>query len=138
MKKVMIILLLGSFILTLAACDDTSDDEKELKEFVTDYKSKLYNIENPNLLNEKHPTKVSQKFSRKIEPYETNEVLEDLTLNRQLIIIPQIAQALGKKVKLQDISLEKVKENEDGSINYDYTMKIKYYDDESENIVKKW
>ncbi|TFB13777.1 hypothetical protein E3U55_15345 [Filobacillus milosensis] len=49
----------------------------------------------------------------------------------------EVAQAVDKKVKLKDVTLEKVEENEDGSIDYDYMLEINYYDEESEEIIEK-
>jgi hypothetical protein len=120
----------------LIACSESTNDI-DIEAFVKAYKTEQYTITNPTQLADKHPVEINTIFTEKVESYLSEDELENLTMNRFFILTPNVAIASNKKVKLETISLEKVEENEDGTIDYNYTLEIDYYDDQSSEIVEK-
>jgi ribosomal protein L20A (L18A) len=120
----------------LTACSE-STTEHNIEAFVKDYKTKQYTINDLTQLAGKHPVEINAIFTEKLESYLSEDELENLTINRFFLVTPNVAIAANKKVKLETISLEKVEDNEDGSINYNYTLEIDYYDDQSSEIIEK-
>ena len=48
-----------------------------------------------------------------------------------------LAKELHKSIEVQDLVLEEQKKNEDGSIDYTYTLKIKFYDGKQSKVYEK-
>jgi hypothetical protein len=130
-KRLYGIMLLIGMLLALSGCGNSVFNEKDIKEFVMEYKTNQYTVEDPS----NPPTAV--EIGESVKAYLSKEEYENLIKNRYFHFITVIVENTGKKVELQDVILEKVEENDDGSVDYNYTLEINYYDDHASDIVKK-
>ncbi|TFB13776.1 hypothetical protein E3U55_15340 [Filobacillus milosensis] len=87
MKKVISFLMLGLIFFITAACGGTPQEE-EIKEFVKEYKTKQYKVEDPHLLEGKTAIEAVEEINSladRIKPYVSKEVIDDFVSNRWLM-----------------------------------------------------
>ena len=131
MKKTLGILL--SFIMVIAfmaACSNSDINENEVLNLVSKYKTEQYTILDPG------NTPTPNDIADKVKGYLSKDALEKQQANRIFGLAPDLAKKTNKSLKFEEIKLEKVKENEDGTINYKYTLKLKLYDQQSSEILE--
>jgi hypothetical protein len=126
-------MLLFLTVFSLVSC---SNEEKaiqqEIKAFVKEYKSTLYNVDDP--LNPPTLLEVSQNA----KPYLTIGEFENLMANRIFELASNTAKTLNKQVKLEDVILEKVTFNDDGGTwECEIILKIRLSDQQSSEIIEK-
>lgn len=71
-----------------------------------------------------------------MQGYLTKEALQKQKANQVFELASELAKKTNKKIEVYVISLENKKENEDGTIDYDYTLKLKLSDEESSEIIE--
>ncbi|MFD1039836.1 hypothetical protein ACFQ3N_15730 [Virgibacillus byunsanensis] len=131
MRKMIGILLLVVMMFGMTSCSSEAMNNDDVKTFVKEYKTEQYTIENPD------DPLTGLEIGEKVKPFLSEEELENLMKNRVFSIAPTIAKNIGKSVELEGVRLEKEQENDNGSIDYTYTLKLKYYDDHSSVVVAK-
>ncbi|MGG0655789.1 LptM family lipoprotein [Rummeliibacillus pycnus] len=131
MKRIVGLLFLCIMALTLFACGQDQASDKEVLELLKDYKTVQYNIKDP--LNPPSGTEIGEK----VKGYFREDEYEKQMANRVFQIAPEIAKASNKSIQLENVKLKKSKENKDGTIDYDYTIKLKLYDDQSSEEIEK-
>ncbi len=122
-------LLIGMFLI-VSGCSNNAFDENEVKEFVMEYKTNQYMVEDAS----DPPTAV--EIGEKVKSYLSEEEYEHFFIRRYFRFITVVAENTGYSSELQDVILEKTEENEDGSVDYDYTVSVKYYDDSFSELVE--
>ncbi|WP_010095632.1 hypothetical protein [Ornithinibacillus scapharcae] len=131
MKKSIWNLLLIGMIIALSSCTDTDVyNDKDIKNFVKEYKTKQYAVENPS----NPPTAV--EIGERVKPFLTEEEYDYFYKRRYFHFINVVAKNTGYKSKVQDITLEKTEENEDGTVDYDYVLTVEYYHDNFSEAVE--
>ncbi|MBS4192479.1 hypothetical protein KHA94_20190 [Bacillus sp. FJAT-49705] len=133
MKKTFGILVLFIMIISLIACskETVKIKEEDVLNFVKDYKAEQYNIKDPS----NPPSGI--EIGEKVKGFFSDEEFEKQMANRVFQIAPDIAKKTNKSIELEDVKLEKEKENEDGTINYKYTLILKFYDDKASDVIEK-
>ncbi|KAB2338411.1 hypothetical protein F7731_02290 [Cytobacillus depressus] len=132
MKGIFRLSLLFTMIIGLIACSSKEVvKEEDVLNLVKDYKTEQYNIKDPS----NSPTGV--EIGEKVKKYFLEKEFEKQMANRVFQIAPDIAKKTNKSIELNDVILEKGKENEDGTIDYNYTLKLKFYDDHSNDVIEK-
>ncbi|MFJ8260640.1 hypothetical protein ACIQ4I_01585 [Rummeliibacillus sp. NPDC094406] len=131
MKRTVGLLLLCIMALTLFACGQDQASEKDVLKLLKDYKTVQYNIKDP--LNPPSGTEIGEK----VKVYFSEDEFERQMANRVFQLAPEISKTSNKSIQLENVKLKKSKENKDGSIDYNYTMKLKFYDDESSEVIEK-
>jgi len=116
---------------TLFACGKDQASDNDVLKLLEDYKTAQYNIKDP--LNPPSGTEIGEK----VKGYFTEEEYEKQMANRVFQIAPEIAKVSNRSIKLENVNLKKTKDNKDGTIDYDYTLKLKFYDDESSEVIEK-
>ena len=104
----------------MSACNHEVKED-DVMSFVQDYKTEQYTIKDPK----NAPTGII--IGQKVKKYLSEEAYEKLMANRSFELAPYVAKKLNKSIVLEDIHLEKVKE-EDETIDYNYTLKLKFDD----------
>lgn len=131
MKKILGILLSFFMIITIvAACSGSGINEDDVLDLVKKYKTEQYTIPDP--ANTPTPNEIADK----VKGYLSKDALKKQQANRTFGLAPDLAKKTNKSLTFEEITLEKQKENEDGTINYKYTMKLKLYDKQSSEILK--
>ncbi|MFE8694748.1 hypothetical protein ACFYKT_00085 [Cytobacillus sp. FJAT-53684] len=122
--------LLLAFLLFFPQLQPSSIDEDKIHQFVTEYKSIQYTIEDhihsPSGL----------EISEKVKGYLSEDAYKKQMANRFYDTAPSIAQQTNKSIALLEVKLEKERENDKGTIDYKYTSKIKIYDNESSKEIE--
>ncbi|WP_286228449.1 hypothetical protein [Neobacillus mesonae] len=131
MKKI-----LGLFIFLIigviaTACSNETIKTKDVEKFVKEYKSEQYNLKDPANL----PTGI--EIGDKVKQYLSIDAFDKLNANRVFQIAPDFVKKTNKTIELEDVILEKEKENEDGTIDYNYTLKLKVSDKQSSEVIEK-
>ncbi|WP_010095120.1 hypothetical protein [Ornithinibacillus scapharcae] len=130
MKKLLQVLFIVVFLF-VAGCDAETSKENEVKEFVTEYKTKQHTIEDPSNM----PTGL--EIIERIKPYLSEEEYEKLLVNRGLDYIPKVATNISASVEVQDVELTKTEDNEDGTTDYDFVLELKFYNEDFSEVVTK-
>ncbi|WP_313799242.1 hypothetical protein [Cytobacillus sp.] len=117
--------LLLVILLFLPQLHSSSYGEEEVYQFVTEYKIIQYTIEDPAY----SPTGI--EISERVKDFLSEDAYKKQMANRFYDTAPLIAQQTNKSIALSDIKIEKEKEKENGMIDYNYTMKIQIYDNQS-------
>jgi hypothetical protein len=132
MRKVFRLLVIFTMILGLIACSSKEVvKEEDILKLVKDYKTEQYNIKDPS----NPPTGI--EIGEKVKDSFSEKEFEKQMSNRVFQIAPDIAKKTNKSIELEDIMIEKGKENNDGKIDYNYTLKLKFYDNETTEVVEK-
>ena len=132
MKKTLGTLLSFFMIISfVAACNSGSAiNEDEVLNLVKKYKTEQYTIQDPA------DTPTPNEIADKVKNYLSKEALEKQQSNRIFVLAPDLSKKTNKSLKFEEIVLEKEKENEDGTIDYKYTLKLKLYDEQSSEILE--
>ncbi|GLY08906.1 hypothetical protein [Bacillus badius] len=131
MKKILGCLVVVCVLIGTAACGKNAVSEGEAARFVKEYKAEQYTVEDPANI----PT--GEEIGEKVKRYLSKEEFERQLANRTFSLTPDMAKKMNRSIKLQSVKLKKEAENEDGTVRYNYTMKLKIYDDETSDIVEK-
>lgn len=131
MKRKLGVLLLLIMTLALVACGQEKASDTEVLKLLTDYKSVQYNIKDPS----KPPSET--EISEKVKGYFSKDAFEKQMTDRVFQIAPVIAKASNKSIQLENVQLMKSKENKDGTIDYTYKLKLKFYDNQTTEIIEK-
>lgn len=119
--------------LLLVACNENGAtfNENDVKTLLRNYKEQQYNIQDHT--NPPNPSAIEEQ----VKPYLSKELLQKHNANRVFTIAPQLAMKISKNIKLTKVSLKKDQTNKDGSITYNYTLSITFYDNQSSKTVTK-
>ncbi|NHM33732.1 hypothetical protein [Neobacillus terrae] len=109
----MLILIVGLF-----GCSKNSINENDVLEILKTYKTEQYTIEEPS----NPPT--NDEIVQHVKPFLSEKALEKLNANRVFSIAPDIATNTNKPIKVNDVQIEKSEKNEDGTVDYTYTLEI--------------
>lgn len=131
MRKSLGFLFISAMLLSVVACSTDKIKEEDVMSFVKKYKTEQYTINDP--INA--PTGI--EIGQKVKKYLSEDVFEQHMANRNFELAPNVAREQNKSIKLEDVLLEKEKENDDGTIDYYYTLKLKFDDGQSYEIVNK-
>ena len=132
MKKLLSLLFLLIMIISLIGCNnEAAKNQKDIVELVKNYKSAQYDIKDPS----KPPTEL--EIAENVKGYLSKDAYERQMANRVFQIAPDIATKTRSSIKLENIKLEKKKENKDGSIDYKYTLKLKFHNEKLTDVVEK-
>ncbi|WP_102691905.1 hypothetical protein [Rummeliibacillus pycnus] len=131
MKIIVRMLVLCMIMFTLFACGKDQPSDKDVLKLLQDYKTVQYNIKDP--LNPPSGTEIGEK----VKGYFSEDEFEKQMANRVFQIAPEIAKVSNRSIKLENVNLKKSKENKDGTIDYKYTLKLKFYDDQSSEVIEK-
>lgn len=131
MKKYFGFILSCFLLISLIGCSKATVKEQDIEKFIKQYKIEQYTVADPN-----SPPDVSN-IEEKVSKYLSKDLQEKHHLNRLFQIAPEISKKTKKSIELEDVELKKVNENNDGTINYHYTLKIKFYDEKASNVVEK-
>ncbi|WP_066299192.1 hypothetical protein [Bacillus sp. FJAT-29937] len=119
MKKVfgfLFVLLIG---VIAAACSNETVKNEDVEKLVKEYKTEQYHITDPA----NPPTGI--EIGEKVKKYLSEDAFAKLNANRVFQLAPKFAKQTNKTIELEDIVLEKIKEHDDGRIDYKYTLKLK-------------
>ncbi|MBP2239955.1 hypothetical protein J2Z40_000508 [Cytobacillus eiseniae] len=132
MKKPFLLFILFTLLLGLIGCSSKeSVSEDDILKLVKDYKTVQYNIKDPS----NPPTEI--EIGEKVKNYFSEKEFEKQMANRVFATGPLIAKKTNKSIELEDIVLEEEKKKEDGSIDYNYILKLKFYDENSSETIEK-
>jgi len=132
MRKVFGLLALFTMILSLVACSSEEVvKEEDVLKLVKEYKTQQYTIKDPS-----NPS-TGIEIGEKVKNFFSEKEFEKQMANRTFEIAPNIAKRTNKSIELEDVVLEKGKENENGKIDYNYTLKLKFYDGKINEVVEK-
>ncbi len=123
--------LFAVVLLFVAGCDAETSKEDEIKEFVMEYKTKMYTIEDPSNM----PT--GSELIERIKPYVSEKVHEKLLVNSGLNYIPRVATNISASIEVQDVELTKTEDNKDGTTDYDFVLELKFYNEDFSEVVTK-
>ncbi|WP_102275384.1 hypothetical protein [Cytobacillus massiliigabonensis] len=122
--------ILLAVLLFMPQLPSNSISEKEINQFVTEYKTIQYTIEDPV----HSPTGI--EISEKVKEYLTEDAYKKQMANRVYDTAPIIAQQTNQSISLVEVSLVKEKEKDNGMIDYNYTTRIKIYDNQSSKEIE--
>ena len=131
MKRIFGLLFLSIVVLGLIACGKEQVSDKDVLKLLKDYKTVQYNIKDP--LNPPSGTDIGKK----VKVYFSEDEFEKQMANRAFQLAPEISKNANKSMKLENVKLKKTKENKDGTIDYNYTLKLKFYDNQSSEVIEK-
>jgi hypothetical protein len=131
LKKIHGFLFILIFGLIVTACSNETIKTEDVRNFVKEYKAEQYNIKDPV----NPPTGI--QIGAKVKKYLSKDVYDKLEANRILQIAPDFAKKTNNRIELVDVTLEKENENEDGIIDYKYTLKLKVSDEQSSEVFEK-
>ncbi|MGE8203460.1 hypothetical protein ACQKP0_02770 [Heyndrickxia sp. NPDC080065] len=132
MKKTFGLLLLFVAFISIVACSNKEVvKQDDVLNFVKDYKSKQYTIKDPS------NDQAGNEIVEKVKAFLSEDTLNKMMANRAFDLIPYIAKNMNKSIELQEINLEKANENGNGTINYKYNLKIKFYDEQSSEMFER-
>ncbi|MFE4354540.1 hypothetical protein [Peribacillus butanolivorans] len=104
---------------------------EDAEKFFKGYSTELYTIKdlsNPPTFDE---------IAENIKVYLTEEQYNAEIANRKFQIPELVSKQINKSIEVQDVKLEEQGKNNDGTIDYLYTMKFKVYDENSSKIYEK-
>jgi hypothetical protein len=130
MKKAGMLMFIFSALFLVSGCSEKGINEDDVKEFVMEYKTNQYTVEDAS----NPPTGI--EIGEKVKPFLSEEEYTDLMRTRNFQIVTIVAENTGYESKLKDVILERTEETDDGSINYNYTMKVEYYNDSFLELVE--
>ncbi|MCA1026036.1 hypothetical protein LCM23_08015 [Cytobacillus kochii] len=135
MKRIILFTVTFMCLFFISACSEDSNsssnaDEKEVKEFLSQYKSYQYTIENP-----KNPP-TADEIGEKVKPFLSDEEYEKQFANRAFDIPAEVASKTNNSIALDDVTLEKV-ESEEESEKYKYTLHLIFSDNGSEESIDR-
>ena len=116
------------FILIGSSCSHETIETEDVEKFLKEYKAEQYNLKYPNNL----PSGVD--IGNRVKKYLSKGALDKLNANQVFKIAPDFAERTNKTIELEDVILENEKENNDGSLNYKYTLKLKVSDEKSSEV----
>jgi len=131
MKKMLSLFFILLMLVSLFACSKEIVKDEDVKKFVTEYKNIQYTIKEP--MNAPSGIEIGEQ----VKGYLSDDVFNKLNANRTFQIAPDIAKKINKSVGLDEILLEKERENDDGTIDYTYKLKLKFYDASTSETVEK-
>ncbi|WP_059173085.1 hypothetical protein [Bacillus sp. FJAT-27445] len=131
MKRILVLLFVLFVGVIAVACSKETINTEDVKGFLKEYKVEQYNIKDPNNI----PSGV--EIGDKVKKYLSENAFKVQTANRVYQIAPQFVEETNKTIELEDVILNKEKENEDGTVNYKYTLKLKVSDGKSSEVVEK-
>lgn len=131
MKKMLSLLLPLMLFGIVVACSNKVIKDEDVMNFVKEYKIEQYTIKDPT----NAPTE--SEIATKVKGYLSEEVFNKHNANRIFHIAPYIAKKTNKSIELEDVILERKKENDNGTIDYNFILKLKFEDDKSSEVVEK-
>ena len=123
--------LLCFILMGLMACSKDTAKEEDIEEFVKNYSAERYNMKDPA----NPPT--SDDIADRVKKYLSKEEYDKQLANRYYALPSMLAKEVHKSIEVQDLVLEEQNKNEDGSIDYTYTLKIKLYDGQQSKVYDK-
>ncbi|MDX8367932.1 hypothetical protein [Cytobacillus sp. IB215665] len=124
MKQLVRLTLFAIFLISSVACSNEVVNEEEVHELVMAYKKEQYTIEDPS----SPPSGLD--ISENVSGYLSEAALNEQNVGRIFELAPNVAKKLNKSIELVDVILEKYEENENSSIDYNYTLTLKIGADE--------
>lgn len=131
MKKILRAFVLSIMLISLLACSNEKIKYEDVKSFVTEYKTIQYTIKDPS----NPPSGI--EIGEEVKRYLSEDVFKKHNANRVFQIAPDIARKTNKSIELEGLLLEKEKENADGTIDYKFILKLKFYDASTSETVEK-
>jgi hypothetical protein len=131
MKKALGLFLVLIIGVIASACSNETIKTENVEKFVKEYKAEQYNIKDAENL----PSGI--EIGDKVKKYLAKDAFDKLNANRIFQIAPDFVKKTNKTIELEDVILEKEKENEEGTINYNYTLKLKVLDGQSSEVFEK-
>lgn len=122
--------LLLAILLFLPQLHSRSFSEEEVYQFVTEYKTIQYTIEDPV----HSPTGI--EISERVKEFLSNDAYKKQMANRVFDLAPTIAMQSNKSIEVVEVNLQKEKEKDNGMIDYIYTTKIRIYDNQSSKEIE--
>ena len=123
--------LLPLVLLGLLACSNEVIKEENVLTLLENYKKVQYTIKDPA----NPPT--GSEIASTVEDYLSDDVLKKHEANRVFYLASNIAEKTNKSMELKDIKLKKDKENDNGTVNYKYTLFLKLGDGDDSEIIEK-
>lgn len=130
MKKTLglfFVLIIG---IILSACSNETIEIVDAAKFVKEYKEKQYNI-NPS----KPP--IETEIGDRVKKYLAKDAFEELEVNGTLQIAPNFAKKTNSTINLDNLSIGEGNKNEDGTIDYQYTLMLRVSDEKSSEVFEK-
>lgn len=106
-------------------------NEKDVQNLVLKYKKAQYSIEDPSNV----PTGL--EIGEEVKEFLTADAFEKQMANRVFALVPDFAKKTNKRIELEEVKLKKVKENDNGTIDYNYLLKLKIADEQSTEVIEK-
>jgi hypothetical protein len=131
MKKALVLFLVLIIGVIASACNNETIKTENVEKFVKEYKAEQYNIKDAKNL----PSGI--EIGDKVKKYLSKDAFDKLNANRIFQIAPDFVKKTNKNIELVDVILEKKKENEGGTINYQYTLKLKVSNGQSSEVFEK-
>ncbi|MGE7602505.1 hypothetical protein ACQKL5_08325 [Peribacillus sp. NPDC097675] len=131
MEKILSLLFLFVLFIGVVACDKDMPKEANIEKFVRDYSMERYNVKNPS----NPPT--SDEIANNVKEYLSKDEYDTQIANRYYSIPSMVAKEINKSIEVQDLNLEEKNKNDDSTIDYKYTLKIKVYDEKSSKVYDK-
>ncbi|WP_053365643.1 hypothetical protein [Bacillus sp. FJAT-27245] len=131
MKKILGIVFVFIIGVIAAACSNHTIKTEDVEKFVKEYKAEQYNLTDST----KPPSEI--EIGNKVKKYLSKGAFDKLNANRVFQIAPNFVMSTNKTIELEDVILEKEEENDDGTIDYKYTLKLKISDEQSSKVIEK-
>lgn len=131
-KKFFALLSVFFIAVVLVGCgNERTIDEKAVLNLLKDYKTEQYTIQDPS----NPPTEI--EIADKVKGFLSEEVLKKQEANRVFSLAPNYAKKTNTKIELEDVTIEKDKENKDGTVDYNYTVTLKLNNGKTTEKIKK-
>lgn len=132
LKKFFALLSVFFIAVALVGCgNEGAIDDKAVLKFLKDYKTEQYTIENPS----NPPTEI--EIAEKVKGFLSEEVLKKQEANRVFGLATNYAKKTNTKIELEDVTIEKDKQNKDGTVDYNYTATLKLNNGKTTEKIKK-
>ena len=133
MKKIFGLLTICLMVFGLCGCIDKANavSSDDILKLAKEYKTIQYTVKDPS----NPPT--YEEIADKAKEYLSEKALDTLYKQRAFLMVSKFAKETNTSIELESLSMDKTKENDDGSINCDYTIKLKLNNGQSTKIVEK-
>lgn len=118
------------FILGLFGCSKNHINDNDVLEMLKMYKKEQYTIEEPS------DPPANDEIVQRVKPYLSTDTMEKLSANRVFSIAPEIASSTNKPIKVNNVQIKESEKNEDGTVDYAYTIEIQLGEGSNAEVIK--
>ncbi|MGM7683291.1 hypothetical protein ACSVDA_14175 [Cytobacillus sp. Hm23] len=127
-KRSALLFILLVFLISTVACNKKEINNEDIQKLVWGYKKEQYTISSP------YDPPTGLEISDKVNKYLSEEALNKQNESRIFELAPNLAVKLSESIELVDVIVEKGVENDDGTTDYQYTLQLKFGEDDIEEV----